>query len=217
MQNYAEGLDMRRLLAVAALAIVCTSDWSYTGAAEPSKRSSGGTDDPRWSVQQLEAQVLVNCMRLASLKSDNIRSDNEKRNMAVDLRDIEAVDFLKACRSSQAVNSLLPFIGVEFMAADPRLGPKSLRVELAANNALREIGLPGVDAILRAIAKSKLKPWQITPARDISVAILGEKGVRVRAEFLGLADNAMVNEFIKGKDQRANDNQAVAPEKPVQR
>jgi hypothetical protein len=137
---------------------------------------------------------------LAELSSSNIKQSKEgTRRILVEQATIDAGRLLKASRSPLAAKPLLSFIGVQFEIFSKSDTSPKLQVEMFADDTLKALGLPAVDAVLEAVADGTLEKTRWKAARNLAVEILGEEGLKARVGFLKLAKNEKVQSFVGSK------------------
>jgi hypothetical protein len=132
------------------------------------------------------------------VKPANIRESGN--SIFVSQEDLAALRVIALTRNADAVEALIPFLGVTFYSfADGSGSPKLKGGGLLADNALKASGLPAVDHILTLASESKLDKTKSKAARHLCVDILGEDGLRARVQFLKLGDNPKVKVFVDEK------------------
>jgi len=147
--------------------------------------------------KRIDGALEVLSKRVGAKKIERV--PNEPPMLVVDEEDISAIHLLKECRSAQAVPFLLQYIDVRFIVTQP-FGIRPLKsIELAADDALKAIGLPAIDGILGSVAKGSLEQSKHKPARALCAEVLGEEGLRARVGFLKLSGDERVKKFFLSK------------------
>jgi len=143
------------------------------------------------------------CRILATVRysddGDRVGEADDPAARRVPIETVEAIKFLARSRDTQAVDVLLPDLGVAFYAWT---GGDSARIVggRLADDALVSIGLPAADRILCAVSEGKIDGSQAVAARSVALRILGPESLRGRAVALGLSDNDRVQRFLQALD-----------------
>jgi hypothetical protein len=117
----------------------------------------------------------------------------------VPIETVEAIRFLARSRDPQAVEVLLPDLGVVFYAWTGGDDARMVGGRLA-DDALVSIGLPAADRILCVVGEGKMGDSQAVAARNVALRILGPESLRGRATDLKLSDNERVQRFLRALD-----------------
>jgi hypothetical protein len=143
------------------------------------------------------------CRILATVRysddGDRAGANGDTGARRVPIETVEAIRFLARSRDPQAVDVLLPDVGMGYYAWT---GGDSARMVSGrfADEALVSIGLPAADRILRLVGEGKIGGSQAVAARNVALRILGPESLRGRAVALELSDNDQVQRFLQALD-----------------
>jgi hypothetical protein len=164
-------------------------------ATMPAYCVASETEEPETQIKTAVRKAL-DLLRTKIKPSDVERTPGEPPILVIDKGDMAAVYAVKLCRTHESVGLLLPFLDVRFMVAS-KLGARPVdKIELFADDTLKEIGLPAVDEILKRASEGTLGKLQEKPAKRVCLEILGEEGLSSRARFLNLGKDVQVKKFL---------------------
>ena len=117
---------------------------------------------------------------IASLQLAIVGGDSQR--LLVTTECVEAIHTLTRLRCPGAIEMLLPYVGSPVTEVD--VNPvRTTNHGLLIDNAFRSIGIPAVDNALMVLQTEELP--NRAAIRDICIAMLGEDGVRFRAQVIG--------------------------------
>lgn len=198
-----KGLFMSAVL----MGVLCSSAEKEDKPAEAGEKAEAGPANPirrrgrdEFSEKALRARLSEARNLLKKLDPSKVKAaENGVPILWVEGESIDALHFVRGCRNADAVPLLVPFLDVRFLwIVDAPINAQP-RSEIAADKALKEIGLPSVDYILKQVSDGKLDKDKRKPARELCLEILGDEGLQARAAFLKLAKNDKVKAFLDGK------------------